>query len=816
MLKNYFKIAWRTLLKNRSLFFINVVGLAIGIATCLTIALFVVDELSYDRYNDNYDRVVRVLLKAKMGDEIIDEAFVPAPVAKTLEDEIPEVKESVRILNMGTPKITYDERIIRNGQFAFADPNIFEIFTLPLLKGDPKTALSRPNSLVLTPTQAHTLFGGADPMGKSIRVENIGFYSNNALVDNDGLYTVTGIMEEIPHSSHFHYTMLASMSSNRDAENQSWTSGNYYTYLLLGQGTNLNQLEDKFRPLVKKYMAKQLETALGMPFEEFLSTGNRVGLAAEPLKDVHFSNSKSNVSEEAGDRKSVYMFGAIALFMLLIACINFMNLSTAGASKRVREIGMRKVLGSNKRQLIYQFLLEAFISAMMAMCLGIILFYMALPKFNAISGKNFSVDLLLSPWVFCSLALLTILVGLLAGAYPAFFMSSFKPIQALKGRFSVGKSNMVRSGLVVFQFTVSISLILATIVVREQMDYIQNKDVGYLRKNRMVIRSAGRLGDKLESFKEELVHDPRIANITMSSYVPAGPTDQSMTIVYTKDPDHQGIRTRIYHIDASYIPTMGMEIISGRNFSKAFGSEKRNVIINQTAIKTFNLNEDPIGESLTMNADANGHTEELMIVGVVKDFNARSLRDPIEPLIMDYNPYYGLIIQTHTVDMEGLIKGIERKWEDLGTGEEFEYAFLDDLYTHTYSKEANMNLIIRIFAFLTIFVACLGLFGLVTFTAQQRVKEIGIRKVLGSSVSQIVNMLAKDFMKLVGISMVIAFPMGYYFMQKWLEDFAFRIKLSWWMFALAGSITLVIAFLTLSYKSIRAGRSNPVKSLRME
>ncbi len=815
MIRNYFKIAWRTLLKNKAMFSINIIGLAIGIATCLIITLFVVDELSYDRYNEKSDQIVRVILKAKLGEEIINESDIPAPIAKTFISEFPEVLNATRAFtNIGTPKVTYKENTLRKGKFAFVDANFFGIFTLPIIKGDAKTALNKPNSVVLTKAQAELYFGDEEPMGKMIQISDIGFYENGGYVNNNGLYTVTGIIEKVPDNSHFHFDIFASMASNKEADNQSWMTGDYQTYLLMRKGTDLTQLEQKIPPIVKKYMGSQIEGSLGMTFEEFLKTGNEVGLFTEKLTDIHFS--KSGSTNNTGDIQTVYMFALIALFMLLIACINFMNLSTASASKRVKEIGMRKVLGSTKKQLINQFLTESFISTLIAMCIGVIIFVLALPYFNQLSGKSLDFNQIFDPKIIIALIGLTLVISFLAGGYPAFFMSSFKPIQALKNKFTSGSSKGIRSGLVVFQFTVSVGLIIGTLVVSQQMNYIQNKDVGYEKEQLIVMRNAGRLGNDFNAFKEEIQNETQIQSITMSSYVPAGSSDGSTSAITTKHQIPQTLRSRLYFIDEEYIPTLGMEILLGRNFSKEFGREDKNIIINETAIKTFGFNENPIGETISMATDNNGAKELLTVVGVVKDFHLKSLHNEIEPLLMQYNPYYGLIIKAKTSDMASLIATMKSKWEAFGSGETFEYAFLDELYNETYLKETNMNTILKIFALLTIFVACLGLFGLVTFTAEQRFKEIGIRKVLGSSIPQIVGMLSKDFIKLVFVSFIIAFPLGYYLMNKWLQDFAYRIDIHWSVFVFSGLITIGIAFITISFRSIKAASVNPIKSLKTE
>lgn len=817
MIKNNFKIAWRSILKNKSLFVINSIGLSLGIASCLLISLFVIDELSYDRFYEKSDQIVRVVLNAKMGDEIIKESGLMAPVGETLAKELPEVLASTRILNLSDrTKVTYEGTTLRKGKMGLVDANFFEIFTLPLLKGDVNTVLSMPNSIVLTEEQAKAYFGNENPLNRTIDIKDIGVHGTSGYLDLSGLYTVTGIIEKIPDNSHFHFDLIASMQGNKDATNQSWLSGSYRTYLLLAKGTTISQLESKLPAITEKYMGSQLEAAMGVTFQKFLEIGNKVGLYIQPLTEIHLYSDIRGEFEEGGDINSVYLFAAIALFMLLIACINFINLSTAGASKRAREIGMKKVLGSGKGQLIFQFLTESFLATFFAMCLGVLLFSVTLPYFNQLANKDFVFNQIITlPFVIVLIGL-TLVISFLAGGYPTFFMSNFKPLQALKNRFASGNSKGIRSGLVVFQFAISVCLIIGTLVVSQQMNYIQNKDVGYDKDGLIVIREAGILGNGLNAFKEGLQNDPRVLHITMSVFVPAGPTNNSTALVASGEEDLQKLRMKSFDIDEGYIPTLGMELLQGRNFSKEFGSEEDQIIINQTAIKSFGLDANPVGQTLLEYTNNEGESKLLTIIGVVKDFNAKSLHQPIEPMMMKYNPYYGLILRTKTADMAGLLSSMEKQWNSFGSGETLDYAFLDELYNETYLKEQNMNSILRIFAFLTIFVACLGLFGLVTFTTQQRFKEIGIRKVLGSSSPQIVGLFAKDFLKLVLFAILIAAPMGYYVMNKWLQGFAYRIEIGWWVFVLAAGITLIIAFLTISYRSIQAALMNPVESLRTE
>jgi putative ABC transport system permease protein len=805
MYKSYFKIGWRNLLNNKGMFAINIGGLAIGIATCLIIMLFVVDELSFDRYNEKKDQIVRVGLYGKMNGEIINEVVTPAPVAATLKAEFPEVVDATRIRPVGNPKIKYNNVTYRNTKLAFVDANFFDVFTLPFIKGDPATALAEPFTLVITKEQSVKYFGDEDPIGKVLDF----VWSGNQ-------YKVTGVIDKVPANSHFHFDMFASLKGKVDENENSWMASDYYNYLVLHKGTDIKALEEKLPGIIEKYMGPQVEE-LGMTYKKFKENGNEIGLFVQLLTDIHlYSKGGHSEIEAGGDIKSVYIFAAVAIFMLLIACINFMNLSTAAATKRSKEVGVKKVLGSQRNQLVHQFLAESLMATGIAMTMAIIIVIMVLPVFNQLSGKELELNFLWDTKVMMALALLAIFISVLAGSYPAFFLSSFKPITALKNRItSGGRTKGIRSTLVVVQFVVSACLILAIIIVDQQMSYIQNKELGYDRSQLVVLRESYLLGSNKNVFKNQLLADPRVESITMSSYVPAGPTDMNMAGVYPGQ-QHEAIRrTTLYNIDAHYIATMGMKLVAGRNFSEATQADSLNVIINETAVRNFGLGDNPIGKILTVTGD-NNSKKSFAVIGVIKDFHFRSLHESISPLVMLNNPRGGLIIKTKTEDVAGLLATMNEQWKSFQMEEPFSYAFLDELYAKTYDTEHNMGNILKIFTLLTIFIACLGLFGLITFTAEQRVKEIGIRKVLGANVGQIVSLLSKDLIVLVAISFVIAFPLGFYLMDKWLEDFAYKIEIQWWVFVVAGLATLIIALFTMSFKTIRSALANPVESLRSE
>jgi len=803
MIKNYLKTAWRNLLRNKTFSFINIFGLSIGISVCFIIMLFVQDELSYDKFNLKADRTYRIVFKANISGGKINESNVMPPVAKALKNDYPEVEEATRLRTFGRPKITYADKTFKDGSFAAVDPNFLSVFTLPLIKGDAATALSQSNTVVITKEQANRFFGNEEPVGKLL---NFG---------NNDLYKVTGVIDKIPQNSHFHFDMFGSMLDFKEANEPTWMASNYFTYIVLKSGYDYKKLEAKFPGMVKKYMGPQIQQEMGMSLSQFRTKGNELGFALQPLTSIHLHSETSSELEPGGNVQYVYIFGAIAIFMLLIACINFVNLSTASASKRAKEVGVRKVMGSGKFTLITQFLTESVLLTFIALLISFVLIQVALPVFNDLSGKNLSIGFNIKPIII--LLTLGILVGIVAGIYPAFYLSSVKPIAVLKGRVSVStRSFSLRSGLVVFQFFISVSLIIGTIVVYQQMKFIQNKKLGYNKEQLLVIPNSWALGKNERVFKEELLRDTRVSNVTVSGYKPAGPSFYNNALAYPAGKENEIMRTLEYKIDEQYIPTFGMEMAAGRNFSPEYVTDSSGIIINETAAKAFGWGNNAIGQNIVRQNSDRGRDFSYTVVGVVKDFHFKSLHEAITPLLMVLQSESGLIVKVKSTDAAALIASIKQRWAGFKTEEPFEYAFIDELYNKTYEAEQKTGRILNIFAVLTILVACLGLFGLATYTAEQRTREIGIRKVLGASVSQVSTMLSKEFLKLVLIACIIAFPLSWFIMNKWLQDFVYRINISWSVFVIAAVAALSIALLTVSYQAIKAAVANPVKSLRTE
>jgi putative ABC transport system permease protein len=805
MIKNYFKIAWRNLVKHKAFSLINILGLSIGISVCFIIMLFVKDELSYDKFNEKADRIVRVQFKASINGGKINEATVMPPTAQTLKNDYPEVEEATRLRNYGTPKVIYLDKTYNEGTFAYVDDNFFNVFTLPFLKGDAKTALLQPNTVVITAELAKKYFGDKEPVGETLTFKSYG----------NALYKVTGVIENIPANSHFHFDMFGSMESLPEAKSSTWMESNFFTYLVLQKGYDYKKLEAKLPDMVEKYMGPQILQAMGMSLAQFRTKGNNLGFALQTLKSIHLNSNNSFELEPGGDEKYVYIFGAIAIFMLAIACINFVNLSTAGASKRAKEVGVRKVMGSDKFTLIKQFLAESVLLTFIALLISFVLLQLMLPVFNNLSGKSLGLGFNIKPIAY--LLLLGVFVGIIAGMYPAFFLSSFKPIVVLKGKLSAGNKSLgLRRGLVVFQFFVSVSLITGSIVVYRQMKFIQNKKLGYDKEQLLVLPNSYALGNNEKIFKEQLLKDSRVVNVTASAYKPAGPTNSNNSLVYPDGNENLVRRVLRYDVDEQYIPTLGMQMAAGRNFSKKMTTDSLAVIINETAAKSFGWGNNAPGHSITWLNDNEGGKLNYQVIGVVKDFHFKSLHEAITPLLMTLQPQMGLIIKVKPADIAGLLSTMQQQWTKLTAEEPFTYSFMDELYNQTYLTEQKSGRILNIFAVLTILVACLGLFGLATFTAEQRTKEIGIRKVLGASVTQVTNMLSKEFLKLVLAGCIIAFPLAYWVMSKWLQDFAYRITISWWIFFIAGFIAMLIALVTVSFQAIKAALMNPVKSLKSE
>jgi len=807
MFRNYVKIVWRNLANNKVYSAINIGGLAVGMACCLLITLYVTDELSYDRYHQKADRIYRANLGIKFGGTEQLVATTTDVLGPILQRDYPQVETYVRLYTAGSflVKKTGTINNIREADILFADSSLFAVFTFPLVAGNPQKALARPNTIVISESAANRHFAGQNPIGQTL------------LLDNRKTYEVTGVMRDMPRNSHFKAEFFVSMASLNYNWN-SYLSNNFQTYMLVKPGANPGAFKGYFEQIVQKYISPELKKAIGSTVDDMVKSGSYFRFGMTPLLDIHLKATETGGLGVNGDIQYIYIFSIVALFVLLIACINFMNLSTARSAKRANEVGVRKVLGSQRYQLMAQFFAECVLLAFLAMLLALGFVFVLLPFFNEIASKSLTIsDLLLSRFSIL-IGVLPVLVGVLAGSYPAFFLSSFRPIQVLKGRLN-REGGGLRNALVVFQFATSIVLIVGTVIVYRQINFIQQKNLGFNKNQVLIINDAYALDKQAVAFKEEILKLKGVENGTLSGFLPT-PSNRNSTVMFPEGQLDQtkGVSIGQWDIDYDYIPTLGMSLVQGRNFSEDFGTDSTGVILNETAVKLFGFGDNPIGKGIMLFGDDPQNLKQFKVVGVVKDFHFESLKSNIGALCMMLKPSSGHVSFRLDArnDLPGIIKQIEAKWNQMAPGQPFSYTFMDESFNAVYTAEQRIGRLSLAFAFFTILVACLGLFGLATFTAEQRTKEIGVRKVLGASVGSIVTLLSKDFLKLVVVAIGLATPLAWWAMHRWLADFAYKIDIEWWAFGLAGVLAVGIALLTVSFQSVKAALMNPVKSLRAE
>jgi putative ABC transport system permease protein len=809
MFKNYFKIAFRSLWKNKGYSTLNILGLAVGLATCLVIILYVVDELSYDRFYKNASNIYRINSDIKFGGANLHFVQTSDMMGQLLKKDYPQVQEYARLYNnSGDKLIKKGNEFIDELRVAHVDSTFFRVFDLPVIEGDARTALDEPNTVVITESVAKKYFNDLHVIGKTLE-------------EKDGQstkpYKITAVIKDIPRNSHMNVQFFFSMKN----VNYQWgqlTSHNFNTYVVLRNGTDYKAFQKNFTAYIDKYVLPEARAFMNIKsMDEFRKAGNYLEYNLIPLRKIHLYSDYSFEMTPPGNIQYVYIFGAVALFILLIACINFINLSTARSANRAKEVGIRKTLGTERRTLITQFLVESTLTVVISLLIAIGITWLMLPFFNNVAGKSIQINEMLDPNIFAVIVLLPFVVGLLAGSYPAAFLSKFNPITVLKGNSNTKyKKSTLRNVLVVFQFTTSIILIIGTIIVYKQLNYIQTKKLGFNKDQVLVINGTGSLGNNAKAFKEDILAMSGVKSGTLSSFLPVSSSSRNDN-TYSKDAvmdSKNGIDMQTWTVDYDYIKTMGMEIIKGRNFSKEF-ADSNATIINETTAKFLGY-DDPIGEKIYY-ANNNGSKTSLDIIGVVKNFHFESLRQNVGPMCMRLGTDRGLAsFKIDAAKSKNLIAQIESKWKSMAAGLPFTYRFLEDSFNEMYRNEQRISKLAISFAILAIFIACLGLFGLATYMAEQRTKEIGIRKVLGASVGNVVNMLSKDFIILVVIASLIAFPVAWWAMHNWLQDFAYRINIGWWVFIAAGAIAFLIAFITVSSQAIKAALANPVKSLRTE
>lgn len=807
MIKNYIKTAFRNLMKNKGFTFINVFGLTLGLATCLLIVFYVFDELSYDHYNTKADRIFRINNEIKFGGMENSYAITPAPAAAALKADFPEIEQVARLRDRGGNQVRKGTQDIQENRMVYADSTIFDIFTLPMLQGNPSTALIAPHSMVITEDMAKKYFGRINAVGEVLTV-------------NDSVqYKVTGVIKDIPAQSHFHFDFFMSMSTLPESRETAWFNNNFSTYVLLRPGADPKAFKAKLPAFIHRHCGAELQAALHMDFKTFEKNGGYFRFNIIPLTDIHLRSDSVNEIEPGGNISYIYIFSATAIFILLIACVNFMNLSTARSANRAKEVGVRKVLGSPRKALVAQFLTESIMVTLVATMLAVLLAWAFLGLFNNVSGKQLTVTWQIFGWLLPAMLVIVIFVGCLAGSYPALFLSGFQPIQVLKGKLAGGfKGSGLRSFLVVVQFSISIFLIVGTLVISNQLHYIQNKDIGYNRDHVLVVKNTWALGNAAQTFKEEVKGIAGVQDASLSNALPTDLNTNSSSYFKTPVADQKhAVLTYNWNVDQDFIPTLGIRMAAGRNFSKEMATDTAAVVINEAFAKLLGY-ANPIGEPIYEPADANlTKTIKLHIIGVVTDFNFKSLRDNVSPILFNYNQWSSnLSVRINSADIPALISRIQTKWKALSPNREFSYTFLDQDFDAIYRAEQRTGAISLAFTTLAIIIACLGLFGLAAYAAEQRTKEIGVRKVLGANVSTIVGLLSKDFIRLVLVAIVIAIPLGWWAMHNWLQGFAYHQKIQWWVPALAAASAMLIAFVTISFQSIKAALTNPVKSLRSE
>jgi putative ABC transport system permease protein len=808
MLRNYITTALRYLRKNKLFSLLNILGLAIGLACCMLIALFVFDELSYDSYPAGASDIYRVEIHLLANNGMMTYPTVDIAVGEGIQKTFPSVKDHMRMFPADPGYWGNGDKQFKESGMGFADANFFSFFSLPLAEGNAATVLTEPNSIVISRSMAKKYFGQAEAIGKRIMTRYL------------PPLKVTGVMEEMPDNSHFHFDGVVSMATLHRT-GHTWSNAAYYTYLQLDKGADPRKIEAGMPTLVAKYVVPEVQHDMAVSLAEAQKSVNSFLFVLQPLRDIHFHGVSTAELGNNGDIQYVYIFSALAVFILVLACVNFINLSTAIASKRGKEVGIRKVLGSLKRQLVLQFLIEAVLLAFFALLVAIGLVILLLPWFNELAGKHFTISGLLHFRIIAVLLAFGLVTGGCAGGYPAFFSASFNAIRALKGALSLSTGSRIslRSGLVVFQFFISTALIIGTLIVYRQLQYMQGQKLGYDKDQLVYVEDVNLPGDRDDgtAFRQHVLQDSRVVNASIGLQIP-GNERMGGALLYPKEKQSTGndavIPASVYVIDYNYIPTLGMKIVSGRNFSRDFGTDSAAVILNESAVRELGWGHvDPIGRTVV-----GSNNDEYKVVGVVADFNYVSLKHQIAPLMMllARRPFGGLIIKANTRDMAGFLRDLGREWATLKPGTPFSWYFPDEAFARLYAGERRTAHLFQLFALLSILIACLGLFGLAAFTTEQRAKEIGIRKVLGASVQQVLLLVAKEFLMVVGIAFVLAVPVTWWAMHVWLQDFAYRAPVGAWVFLLGGFTTVLIALVTVSSRALGAALSKPIKVLRSE
>ncbi len=806
MFRNIIKHSFRSFNRQKGYAFINIMGLSIGIACSLLISLYVIFELSYDRFNEKGDRIYRIILDGKIGGQEMKGSYTSPPVGPTMFQDFPEIEDFTRLNTGGETVIKYDEKHFTTNSFAQADSSFFNIFSIPLIKGNANTILDGPFKVALSESTAKKIFGSADPVDKMLKIGN-----------DTSLYKVSGIYNDIPDNSHFEADLITSFTSNRRANSESWMSNSFNTYVLLKPGADYKQVDKKIPAMIAKYVGPQIQQFIGITLDDFLAQGNKYSMFLQPLPDIHLQPEIQQDTKPANNPKYLYIFGSIAFLIIIIAAINFMNLSTAQAAKRAKEVGIKKVSGSSKGLLIQQFITESLLLSFISLLFALIIVQLSLPYFNNLLGVNLALNLFNNWYTIPVLLSLVVIVGFISGSYPAFYLSAFKPVSVLKGGVKDSmKNGKLRSILVVLQFSISIILIIGTTIMYSQINYMQKKDLGFDKEQLLVIRRAEVLGNKVKSFKQEILNINGVQNATASTALPAHNNNNNGHLVEGRREETLLLETN--WVDYDYLKTLGMEMALGRFFDRDHPSDVDACVINEKAVKHYNF-DSPL-ETRFLRGSNIDEAEYAPVIGVVKDFHFRSLQTPITPYIFvfkDENMNWGFITaKVSTEKVQNTIQNIEKVWKNFTGNEPMQYFFLNDAFNNLYKEETRNAKLAIIFTVLVIFIASLGLLGLTSFTIEQRTKEIGIRKAMGASAGTIFYLIAKEIIVLVIISTLIAWPAIYFISKSWLQNYQYRINLGFGYFLAGVLIATLIAVFTISFKTMKSARLNPASCLRYE
>ncbi|MGB8358030.1 MAG: FtsX-like permease family protein [Bacteroidales bacterium] len=806
MYNNLIKHSLRSFKRQRAYIIINILGLSIGIACSLLIALYVINEASYDKFNEKKDRIFRLILDGKIGGQEVISAYTASVIGPTMSKEFPEIEDFLRLNGWGPTVVEYNSQTFTEENLIEADSSFFNFFSVPVIKGDQANLLNAPRKVVLSESTARKIFGNENPIDKLIKVGS-----------DTVRYTVSGVMADMPVNSHFNANVILSFMTNPRSKDPTWLSNSFSTYLLLKPNTTFVTVEEKIPDLLVKYVGPELQQYTGVSIDEFLKQGNKYRFFLQKLTDIHLDPSIQQNFKSASDPKYLIIFGSIAILIVLIAAINFMNLSTAQASRRAKEVGIKKVAGSTRRMLVTQFLTESFILSFIALLLALVLIRVSLPYFNNLLGTQLKLNLFISWYTIPLLIGFALVVGLLAGSYPALFLSSFNPYEVLKGSVKNSmKNGRLRRVLVVFQFAVSILLIIGTMIMYQQIRFMLNKDVGFNKEQLIVINRAGALGTKVKSFKDAVREIPGVINISSSTAVPGRNNNNNGYMIEGRKDETFLLQTN--WVDYDYLKTYGMTLVSGRSFSEEYTSDEKACLLNESAVQDFGIND--IENTRFMRPAEGGRIDYLQVIGVVKNFNFESLRNPIQPYIFCFKTddiMWGyLSVKLMAQNYAETINGIEEVWKEFTANDPLQYYFVDDDFEQMYIQEKQNAQMAVIFSILAIFIAVLGLFGLTSFTVEQRTKEIGVRKAMGSSVTGIYLVISREILILVSVSALIAWPLIYYIADKWLENFYYKIHPGLLTFLAGLLIALGIALATISYRIMKAARVNPAQSLKYE